>query len=187
MNIPQSITQGDTATWQDDPWISPSGRLYSAPDYTLSYVLRGPAGGVVLVATASGNGWQTALSAAQSAALAVGRLWWSAVVEGEGERVTIASGEVLVGENLAANPAAAYDGRTQAERDLDAVNAAISARTSGGLVAEYSVAGRSLKREPMAALLALRSALMMRVRNEQTAASIAAGLGNPRNLHVRFR
>ena len=88
---------------------------------------------------------------------------------------------------LAANPAAAYDGRTQAERDLDAVNAAISARTSGGLVAEYSVAGRSLKREPMAALLALRSALMMRVRNEQTAASIAAGLGNPRNLHVRFR
>lgn len=187
MNIPQSITQGDTATWQDDPWIAPSGKLYSAPGYTLSYVLRGAAGGVVLVATASGSGWKTALSAAQSAALAVGRLWWSAVVEGASERVTIASGEVLVSENLAANPAAAYDGRTQAERDLDAVNAAISARTSGGLVAEYSVAGRSLKREPMAALLALRSALMMRVRNEQTAASIAAGLGNPRNLHVRFR
>lgn len=187
MNIPQTLTQGDTATWQDDPWVSPSGQLYTAPGYTLTYVLRGPSGGLELAAYSNGNGWLTGISGTQSSTMPAGRVWWSAVLTGAGERVTIATGELIVAENLAANPTAAYDGRTQAERDLDAVNAAISARTSGGLVAEYTIGGRSLKREPMSALLSLRSALMMRVRNEQTAASIAAGLGNPRNLYSRFR
>lgn len=187
MNIPQTLTQGDTAIWNDDPWVSPAGALYTSQGYTLTYVLRGPSGGLELMANTNGQGWLTGISASSSNTLPVGRVWWSAVLEGQGERVTIATGELRVTENLAANLTAAYDGRTQAERDLDAVNAAISARTTGGLVAEYTINGRSLKREPMAALLSLRSALVMRVRNEQTAASIAAGLGNPRNLHVRFR
>ena len=95
MNIPQSITQGDTAGWHDDPWVAPSGKLYTAPGYTLSYVLRGPAGGVLLVSAASGNGWQTAISAAQSAALAVGRMWWSAVLEGAGGAVVDLQGQPL--------------------------------------------------------------------------------------------
>ena len=186
MNIPQTLTAGDTVSWSDDPWTSPAGQLYTPPGYALTYELRGPGAPVTLNAAQAGTGWHTTLAADVSANLAAGLWWWVAVFTKPGERISAGKGEVRVVVDLA-SITGAYDGRTQAEKDLAAVEAAISARATGGVVLEYSIAGRSLKREPTAALLSLRSLLLIRVRNEQSAASIAAGLGNPRNLHVRFR
>jgi hypothetical protein len=50
-----------------------------------------------------------------------------------------------------------YDGRSQAEKDLAAINAEISARATGGFVAEYAIGDRSLKREPTCGASRLKS------------------------------
>ncbi len=176
MNIPQTITQGDSVSWIDEAWVGTDGQLYAPPDYTLTYALRGPGTPLDIVSAAQGTAWLTRLSAAASANLVPGRWWWSATAESGEVRATV-SGQITVLRSLSVIDGI-YDGRSQTEKDLAAVDAAISARLAGGAVAEYSVAGRSLKREPMAALLALRSTLLIRLRTEQ---------GASRNLLVRFR
>ncbi|MBS0368420.1 MAG: hypothetical protein JSS57_04365 [Proteobacteria bacterium] len=177
MNIPQTLTSGNSATWSDSAWLSPGGALYSPPTYTLTYEIRGPGAALTLQAVQSGTGWETTLTATDSAGLTAGLWWWEAILIGGRDHRSADAGELRIVASLA-SITGPYDGRTQAERDLEAVNAAISARASGGMVQEYTIAGRSLKREPMAALLELRSALQIRVRNEK---------GISRNLYSRFR
>ena len=100
---------------------------------------------------------------------------------------TIGAGqlEVLPGLDYTGQPSA-FDGRSQAQQDLDAVQAAIRAIVSGGVVKEYTIGNRSLKKYDMKDLLELESKLKAEVKREQMADLIANGLGNPHNLFVRF-
>ena len=78
------------------------------------------------------------------------------------------------------------DDRTQAEKDLAAVQKAIRDIANGNAVKSYSVAGRNLTRYEMADLIALESKLKFEVQRERRAALIANGKGDPFNLFVRF-
>jgi hypothetical protein len=80
----------------------------------------------------------------------------------------------------------AFDGRSQAEIDLDAVKAAIRAIVSGGVVQEYRIGTRNLKKYDLVDLIQLESKLKAEVKREQAASLQAQGLGNPHNLFVRF-
>ncbi len=82
---------------------------------------------------------------------------------------------------------AAFDGRSQSRKDLDAVQAAIRAIISGGAVAEYTIGTRHLKKMPMTDLLVLESRLKAMVAREEKAERIAQGLGSPNNMYVRFK
>jgi hypothetical protein len=92
---------------------------------------------------------------------------------------------VLASLSYAGSPGA-VDGRSQAQQDLDAVQAAIRTIVAGGVAKEYTIGNRSLKKYDMADLLQLESKLKAEVKREQMADLIANGLGNPHNLFVRF-
>jgi hypothetical protein len=78
------------------------------------------------------------------------------------------------------------DGRTQAEKDLDAVQAAIRTLIAGGAVQQYSIGNRQLSRYQLSQLIELESKLKAELKREQKAELMANGLGNPHNLFVRF-
>jgi len=80
----------------------------------------------------------------------------------------------------------AFDGRTQAEQDLAAVQASIRALINGGAVKQYSIGNRSLTKYDLKDLIMLESQLKAQVKREQAAQLAANGLGNPHNLFVRF-
>ena len=194
MRIPATLTAGDTATWTDLPFADGNGATVDATAYALTYSLRGPvaAAGFDLQATASGTGWLFSLAAAQTAALnatgAVQRWYWQAWASKSGARITAGAGTLLVKPNLAGlDVAATYDGRSPAEQILATVEAAILARTNGDLVTEYTIGTRSLRKEPITELLALRDRYRLIVAREAKAKAIAAGLGNPSRMGVRFR
>lgn len=190
MNIPAQIRAGDTVKWRDVAGRDNFGNPVSSGDgWALYYYLRTNTAneGATVTGSAFGNGWEFLISQATSAGFDAGQWYWQAEARKSGEHITLGAGqlEVLPGLNYAGSPGA-FDGRTQSQKDLDAVQAAIRAMVSGNAVAEYTIGNRRLKKLEMADLLALESQLKASVKREQAAQLQANGLGNPHNLFVRF-
>ena len=189
MNIPNSLRSGDTIQWRDIPGADNLGNAISSSDYVLTYYLRTNTAseGATVVGTAYGTGWEFTIAAGTSTAFDAGQWFWQAVATKTGSTVTMGSGQLTVLRSLSySGTPGAVDGRSQAQQDLDAVQAAIRAMISGGAVAEYSIGTRRLKKMEMADLLQLEGKLKAEVKREQMADLIANGLGNPHNLFVRF-
>lgn len=162
MQIPTQLTAGDSAAWQE-PALTAQGVSISPAAWGLSYTLRGPlAAGVDLTGASDGQRWHFALTAAQTAAFNSGPstliwYWQASAVQGQ-DRITVARGVLRVKPNLALIATnATFDGASQAEKNLTAIEAEIKARIEGGATLEYTIGQRSLKREPMEALMALRT------------------------------
>lgn len=189
MNIPDQIRAGDTVKWRVDATTDVFGSPVDSGSWTLTYYLRTNAAsdGATVVGSAYGSGWELTIAAGTTSGFDVGQWYWQAVASKGSEKITIGSGgfEVLAGLSYAGSPAA-FDGRSQAKKDLDAVDAAIRAIISGGAVAEYTIGQRSLKKCSLADLQVLRGRLIAEVKREDAASMIAQGLGNPHNLFVRF-
>lgn len=190
MNIPAQIRAGDSVRWRDDPALDNLGnQISSSSGWTLTYYLRFNKAnhGATAVGTAYGSGWEVALTAAVTAGFDPGHWFWQAIASKGTDKVTLGAGQFEALRNLAyaGNPGA-FDGRSQAHQDLDAVDAAIRTLISGGVVQEYRIGNRSLKRYDLAELQVLRSRLIAEVKREQAADSIANGLGNPHSVFVRF-
>jgi hypothetical protein len=81
---------------------------------------------------------------------------------------------------------AAFDDRSRAEIDLSHVETAIRTLAQGGMVQEYSIGSRNLKRFRMAELLQLRDELKNEIAMERKRERIRQGLGNPGLAKVRF-
>ena len=79
----------------------------------------------------------------------------------------------------------AIDNRTQAEKDLETVQAAIRTLTEDK-AAEYSIGNRRFKRQDLATLITRESQLKSIVFSERRASMIAQGLGDPKTMFVRF-
>ena len=189
MNIPSEIRAGDTIQWRDVAGVDNLGNEVSSSDYTLTYYLRFNAAseGATVVGTAYGTGWQFSIVAATSVNFDAGTWYWQAVATKTGSTITLGSGQstVLAALSYSGTPAA-LDGRSQAQKDLDAVQAAIRTIVAGGVAKEYTIGNRSLKKYDLTDLLALETKLKADVNREQKAQLIANGLGNPFNLFVRF-
>lgn len=189
MNIPATIQAGDTVQWIDVATTDYLNNPVDSTSYTLTYYLRtNTAGaGVSVIGTTSNPGWAFTLTSTVSATMAAGTWFWQAVATKTGATITVGSGQASVLPALSYSGApGAFDGRTQSAIDLDAVSAAIRAMVSGGAVQEYTIGNRHLRKMSMTDLLELESRLKARVYREQIAADMANGLGNPRNLFVRF-
>jgi len=189
VNIPAQIRAGDTVKWRDAATTDNLGAAVGSADWSLTYYLRTNTAseGATVVGVPFGQGWEFTIAAATSADFDAGQWYWQAVAEKGAESVTIGAGQltVLAALDYTGTPGA-FDGRSQAQKDLDAVQSAIRAIVSGGAVAEYSIGTRRLKKMEMTDLLALESKLKAEVKREQAAELQANGLGNPHNLYVRF-
>lgn len=176
-NIPAKFVAGDTVEWTDDAF---DGK--GSADHTLTYTLVG-ASKLVLTGVATTDGWTTTITAVQSAALAAGDYSWHAALTKASTRFTVGTGTVTVEPNIA-NQSAGFDGRTQIQKDIAAVEAEIRARANGGATIEYSIGNRSLKKESISALLALRSTLRADLARENAAKRLSDGIG--RSIGIRF-
>ena len=189
MNIPAQIRAGDTVKWRDDAAADTLGNAVTSGTWTLTYYLRTNTAseGATVVGTAYGQGWELTIAAATSAGFDAGQWFWQAIATAGSEKLTLGAGqlEVLAALNYTGTPGA-FDGRSQAEKDLAAVQSAMRSIISGGAVAEYTIGSRRLKKMEMADLITLESKLKSEVKREQAAALQAQGLGNPHNLFVRF-
>lgn len=184
MNIPEQFTAGDSLTWYEDATTDNIGRTLSSPDWTLTVAFRGAAS-LDVVATNENGRWKLSVSAADSD-IAAGVYYWQAFVEKDAEKITIGAGQTKVVANLF-DKNAGYDGRSQAEQDLAAVQAAMRAIISGGAVQSYTIGNRTLNKMAMTDLIALESKLKIEVVREKKAAMAKNGLGNPHSLYVRFK
>ena len=144
--------------------------------------------GATVSSTAYTDGWQFSIASATSANFDVGDWYFQAVADKSGaEKQTIFTGrfEVLAALSYSGTPAA-YDGRSQINKDLDLVEAAIRALLNNGVVQEYKIGNRTAKKYDLSELLVLKAALKAELVREQAAEKIANGLGNPRAVHVRI-
>jgi len=189
VNIPATIRAGDTIRWRDGATRDNLGNTIDAASWTLTYYLRTntAAEGATVVGVPDGSAWELTIAAAVSAGFAAGQWFWQAVATKGSDAVTLGAGqlEVLAALDFSGTPGA-FDGRTQLQKDLEAVQATIRAMVAGGAVAEYAIGSRRLKKMELADLLALESKLKGEVKREQAAQLQANGLGNPHNLFVRF-
>ena len=190
MKIPQSARNGDTVIWLDEPTVDVFGQAVDATNHALVYYLRANASAAAetLTATAQGSEWRFTWVVNESVT-APTIYYWQAVATkiSDSSKTTLGSGSLTLEPSLAyAGTATAYDGRSQAEKDLEAVQSAIRTLLAGGSTKEYRIGNRSIKRYDLAELLQLEGKLKADVAREKQAEMIANGLGNPRNMFVRF-
>lgn len=174
--------------WTADPATDNLGNEITSGNWTLTYYLRTNAAseGATVVGTADGAGWTFTLAAATSAGFDTGQWYWQAIATSGSEKLTVGAGQldVLAALSYAGTPGA-FDGRSQAQQDLDAVQAAIRAIVSAG-AKQYTIGSRSFTKLDLGELMERESKLKAEVKREQMADLIANGLGNPHNLFVRF-
>lgn len=185
--FPSRFIAGDTLTFDVDA-LTIGGEIIASDAWTLTYRIRGNSVSLDQAATANGTGWTVTVAKATSQAYVAGKYGFSvevAEIAGAMRRFTLGQGSVEILPNMA-TAAATFEGRSLAEQDLEAVEAAIRARLTGGAVAEYSIAGRALRYESMTALIMLRDDLKRQVFAAQQAAAIAAGLKTRKRVGIRF-
>lgn len=192
MAIPPSITSGVDAVWTDAETVDVFGESVTSVTHTLVYYFRlNTAGeGVTATGVAYNSGWKITLPASDTSAMDASTDWYFQAVLTKTSDSTVSEysrGQIEVKPSLSySGTPAAFDGRTQAQKDLDAVQAAIRSLISGGAVSEYRIGNRNLKRYDLSELIELESRLKSVVAKENKAKLIASGLGDPHNLYVRF-
>lgn len=192
MNIPKQIYAGQTIKWRDDAFTGPLNESITSgtDNWTLTYYLRHDKSqeGHQVAGSSYGSGWEFTISATDSAGFDAGDWYVFAEATKGSEKFPLGNArlEVFASYTYAsdANPAA-FDGRTQAEKDLDAVTTAIR-QIIADKVKAYSIAGRSFTKVDLPELRVRESQLKAIVVRERKAAMIANGLGDPHSLFVRF-
>lgn len=191
MKIPAQFTAGDSVAWFEPRFgLAAQGLDIDPASWGLVYALRGASEGLDLTGASDGGRWTFLMTAQQSAALNTGRavlIWyWQAVATRGIQRVTAGRGVVKVRPNLAGLPTSvAFDGRTENEQALAAIEAELRARINGGATVEYTIGQRSLKKEPMAELLKLRTHYRLLVKRERLAGH--PGFGSLESSQITFR
>jgi hypothetical protein len=97
------------------------------------------------------------------------------------------NGQLTITPDVTAQTAG-IDPRSIAQRALsDCESAMATFNKTGGKVRKYTIGGRDMEFQSIADLMRLHAFWQARVMNESAADAIAQGLGNPRNLFVRFQ
>jgi hypothetical protein len=157
--IPTSLTAGLTFE------TSVALDCYPADDgWALTAVLRGPAV-IDIVATVEDGEHKLAAAAAVSAEWIAGRYSYIVRASKDGAVYAVETGVTEVLPDLSEEEAG-YDGRTHAERTLDAIEAVIEQRATIDQE-RYRINNRELYRTPIAELMKLRDLYRSEVRLEQ--------------------
>lgn len=187
---PTEITAGSTVKWKK------TFANYNPQDgWALAYYLRGAGAGLDVeggdLVAADGSSFLITIpayadeDAPATANLSAGKYFWQAWVTNEetGEEQQVGEGQLNVKPNLSnADIQTAYDGRSQAEIDLDAVRVAMG-RAVAKNKAEYSIAGRMKREHTLDELMKMEERLVQRVNAERAASGATPFM---RNIEVRF-
>jgi hypothetical protein len=189
MPIPSLFRAGDTVRWRDPAGVNWLNESVTNTDYACKYYLRCNASvaSETITGTDYGQGWEFVIPAATSGAMNSGLWFFQAIATKSGDEVTLYEGQFEIKKKLSytGTPGSDFEGRTQAEIDLEAVTAAIRAIISDK-AASYTIGNRTFTRLNLNDLRMRESQLKAEVVRERKANMIANGLGNPHNLFVRF-
>lgn len=189
MPIPATIRAGDTVQWVEPQQLDLDGNAATSASWVLTTFLRFDAtheGATVTGAARTDGGWDNTISATTTAGFDAGQWFWQSRITSGATVITVSSGsfQTLPSLSYAGQPAS-YDGRSQAEKDLEAVQAAIRAIVSKNAKA-YTIGSRSFTYADLGQLMEREAQLKAIVARERAAEKVAAGLGDPRSLFVRF-
>lgn len=187
--VPDLIYAGDTLVFDVPDFKDAIGDNISSGTYTLTWYARfnHTHEGATVVGTAQSGGWRVTVDAATTATFDAGLWTWQAIATSGALAHTAGRGQYTVKSTAAyTGQPAAYDDRSRAEIDLSYVETAIRTLAQGGMVQEYSIGSRNLKRFRMAELLQLRDELKNEIAMERKRERIRQGLGNPGLAKVRF-
>ena len=190
MTFPNEIRVGDYVQWRIPASQDVFGNSISSPDWSVVYYLRTNTGpiGATINSSAFNDGFQFTIASNVTATFTAGSWFYQAVANKSGaEKQTIYTGQFKVLESLEySGTALNYDGRSQVEKDLATIQAAIRNIISGGAIQEYKIGTRTAKKYELSELIQLESRYKAELVREKQAEMIANGLGNPRATFVRF-
>lgn len=176
--IPNELRAGDTWRWTRDLADYPAGT------WTATYYLQNASKSISFAASASGTTHSVSVAASATAAYTPGRYRWFLRLT-DGTIVETPDSEQGWVDVLADPARGATDHRSNARKRLEMIDAYLI--DPGNLEAsQFSIAGRQISRWARADLLVERDKAKTEVDAEEAAARVAAGLGNPRRLYVRF-
>lgn len=187
--VPDTIYAGDTVIFDVPEFTDSIGTSIASGTYTLVWYARTNTAseGASITGVAESTGWRITVPSSTTASFDAGLWTWQAIASTGSVKYTAGRGQFTVKATLEySGDPAAFDDRSRARIDLDYVEAAIRTLAQGGVVQEYTIGGRSLKRYKMAELLQLRDALKAECDRERRAEKIKQGLGNPGVTRVRF-
>lgn len=172
--IPQSTTAGTTLA------LSLALTAYPPPDWSATLILRG-AQSIDLTSQPEGRLHSFTAAAEVTADWKPGDYWYSVRVT-DGDSVhEVETGTLTIAPDLAAM--AEFDGRTHAERTLQAIEAVIEGRASKDQDS-YRINNRELRRTSISQLLKLRDVYRQEVRRQRAAQNGRNTLG--RQVLARF-
>jgi hypothetical protein len=177
--VPDQLVVGDTWVW------TRSLTDYPASTYTGAWYFENKSSQISISAVASGDIHTVSVAKATTAAYTAGEYRWRFVATkiSDSTRTSVESGWVSV----LADPAATgrVDWRSHARKTLAAIEAVIEGRATTDQES-MSINGRSISRISIADLLKFRDYYKAEVSSEKAAEAVAAGLGSPKRIYVRF-
>ena len=189
MTVPAEITAGTTVQWIEAAGVDLDGAPATSASWTLTTYLRmnHTHEGATVVGTArSDGGWTMAIAANVTVNLDPGTYYWQSRLTSGATVLPYGQGTLQVLPNLYyTGLPAAYDGRSQAEQDLEAVQLAIRELVAKK-AKQYTIGSRSFTGQDLGVLMQREAQLKAIVARERAAEKVAQGLGNPGNLFVRF-
>jgi len=189
ISVPEIIYAGDTIIFDVPAFTDPVGGNVDSGTYTLVWYARTNTvfEGASITGVAEADGWRITVPSSTTTDFDAGLWTWQAIATSGALQYTAGRGQFTVKATLEyAGTPSAFDDRSRAEIDLEKVEAAIRTLAEGGVVQEYTIGNRSLKRYKMGELLQLRDALKAEVDRERRAEKVRQGLGNPGVTRVRF-
>jgi len=174
---PDEIVAGETLVWTRN--LSE----YPPATWTLSYEFRG-AGSFTITATASAGLHSVSVPFATTDAYPVGDYWWSSYVTDGTSRYRVDTGQAKVVKDFS-DATAGFDGRSHAQRTLDAIEAMIEGRATKADTS-ITIGDRSIKRLSPAELVQWRSVYRAEVKAEKKALRRKRGLDTQNSVWVQF-
>lgn len=178
------IRKGDSVSITVESYQDTIGNrvISAAGGWALALSIKGGSNNLNQNASAA---WVVSLTTTETDALTAGFAAYALTATLGSEKVTIDTGRIEILPNLT-SVTGTFEHRTQNRQDLEAVQAAIRAIVSGGVVKEYTIAGRGLKKYELQELRDLERTLLIRVKNEDRKEKLKNGEPDPRNKFVRF-
>ena len=187
--VPQTIIAGDTIVFDVPAFTDPIGNSVDSGTYALHWYARTTAStqAADITGVAESSGWRVTVPYGTTSNFSSGLWTWQAIASTASVKYTAGRGQFNVKVSLEySGSAGKFDDRSRAAIDLEYVDDAIRTLAQGGVVQEYTIGNRSLRRYKMSELLALRDSLKAEVDRERRAERISQGLGNLGVTRVRF-
>ena len=189
--VPDLIYKGNTVAFDIGSWTVHPDITVSSTAFTLKWYARTRASeGTIITAAAEGTGWRVTVPAATTDGFTPGEWDWEAVAtKTDGSEGTYTGGRgsfTLRATALYSGTATSFETRSRAQIDLEYVETAIRTLAEGGMVQEYQIGGRSLRRYKMSELIQLKNELNNEIDMEGRKEKMRQGLGNPGLAKVRF-